>query len=556
MGHVTVRGVRLAVTVATLCVVFFGAFAVPSASAGPVLPIPAGLWRPAAASVPSTGDYVLLDSDPGDYIAQGQKYLYTKANADLSVSANGGLLSISVSGHEWWNGNFQTMSTLTQLEPGYYPGLTRYPFNDPATGGLDWSGQGRGSNTLTGWFAIDSVTYANGSLTSIDLRFEQHSDGWSPALNGAIHWEAGDQTQPPGPVLPIPDGLWRPAAASIPSTGDYVLLDSDPGDYIGQGLKYMYTPANSTIIVAARNGRLLVNVDGWTGNFQTMSSVSDLEPGYYPALTRYPFGNPATGGLDWSGKGRGSNDLTGWFAIDSATYANGYLTSIDLRFEQHSEGRSPALHGAIHWRAEDTTPMMATSLTLTAPMVCEYGWAILSGSLKDADAQPLADTTVTVQYFASGAWRTFGSTTTDAAGAYVYAAAPTTGTTYQAVFAGNSTYAGSASASAPVIPRVLLSKPAAPRSTRTTTSFACSCYLMPQHPAGSPAVSFECQRCASGHWITKKMVPAVATDSSDYTACFARIRLNAKGSWRIRSVHAADAGNAATTSGWLSVKVS
>lgn len=106
----------------------------------------------------------------------------------------------------------------------------------------------------------------------------------------------------------------------------------------------------------------------------------------------------------------------------------------------------------------------------------------------------------------------------------------------QVVFAGDSNYAGAASATAPVIPKVLLSKPAAPRSTRTTTSFTCSCYLMPKHPAGSPAVSFERQRYASGHWIPNKMVPAFATDSSDYTACFARIGLNAKGSLRIRSV--------------------
>jgi hypothetical protein len=80
------------------------------------------------------------------------------------------------------------MNTLTQLQPGYYPGLQRYPFHNPALGGLDWYGQGRGCNTLQGWFVVDSVTYIGGALAAIDLRFEQHCQGITPALHGAIHW--------------------------------------------------------------------------------------------------------------------------------------------------------------------------------------------------------------------------------------------------------------------------------------------------------------------------------------------------------------------------------
>ena len=158
---------------------------------GPVLPIPNTLWQPPAGSVPASGNYVYLDSDAGDYIGQGQKYLYTQANAAITVSASGGHLSVSVNGDEWWNGDFQTMNTLTTLQPGYYPDLQRYPFHNPTKGGLDWSGEGRGSNTLTGWFAIDSVTYVNGVVTAIDLRFELHSEGATPALHGAIHWTGG-----------------------------------------------------------------------------------------------------------------------------------------------------------------------------------------------------------------------------------------------------------------------------------------------------------------------------------------------------------------------------
>ena len=72
-----------------------------------------------------------------------------------------------------------------QLLPGYYGNLERYPFHNPAHGGLSWSGQGRGCNTLTGWFVVDSVAYNSGILSAIDLRFEQHCEGGTAALHGA-----------------------------------------------------------------------------------------------------------------------------------------------------------------------------------------------------------------------------------------------------------------------------------------------------------------------------------------------------------------------------------
>ncbi|MES1982081.1 MAG: Ig-like domain-containing protein [Pseudomonadota bacterium] len=157
-------------------------------STGPVNPPPAGLWQPASGSTPANGNFVYLQSDVGDYIGGGQTHTYTPATATLSVSATGGHLSVGVNGNTWWNGNFQTMNTLSQLQPGFYPGLQRYPFNNPVLGGLDWSGDGRGCNTEKGWFAVDSVTYVNGTLTAIDLRFEQNCEGGTTALHGAIHW--------------------------------------------------------------------------------------------------------------------------------------------------------------------------------------------------------------------------------------------------------------------------------------------------------------------------------------------------------------------------------
>jgi len=294
---------------------------------------------------------VRLQSDLGDYIGGGQTYSYTQADADIVVAVSGGHLSIRINGDQGWFGDFEVPSTLSRLQPGSYTDLQRYPFHDRAQGGLDWFGEGRGCNTLSGWFIVDSVTYVKDTLTTIDLRFEQHCEGAAAALHGTIHWRSDDTTEPPGPVNPIPANLWRPAPGSTPSAGDYVYLNSEAGDYIGAGQTYTYT-SDATIGVTANGGLLSVTVNGaqaWTGSFRAMSTLRQLWVGYYPDLQRYPFNNPRKGGLDWSGEGRGCNTLLGWFTIDAITYTSGTLSAIDLRFEQHCEGGTPSLHGAIHW---------------------------------------------------------------------------------------------------------------------------------------------------------------------------------------------------------------
>lgn len=298
-----------------------------------------------------TPNFVRLQSDAGDYIGGGLSYNYTQADAVITVAATGNQLAVTIRGDESWFGIFQEPSPLSQLQPGNYVDLQRYPFHDPTRGGLSWDGEGRGCNTLLGWFTIDSVTYVGGALASVDLRFEQHCDGSTSALRGTMHWRSDDDTAPPGPVDPVPAELWRPASGATPSGGDFVYLQSDVGDYIGAGQTYTYTQADASIALAVDGGRLSVTVNGaqwWIGEFQAMNTLPQLRPGYYGDLRRYPFHNPVKGGLTWFGEGRGCNTLLGWFAVDRVTLTDGIVTAIDLRFEQRCDGGTAALHGAIH----------------------------------------------------------------------------------------------------------------------------------------------------------------------------------------------------------------
>lgn len=318
---------------------------------GPIIPVPSDLWQAPAAVVPSTGNYVYLQSDAGDYIGGGGTYLYSTATSKLAANMTDGAISVNVTGDQWWHGSFAPMAGVTRIMPGYYGGAVRSPFNGTAAG-VDWGGEGRGCNTSKSWYVIDEVGYANGVVSSFALRFEQHCEGTSSALRGQIRWAADDTTRASGPALPIPTDLWAPLPSALPVSGNYVYLQSDAGDYIGGGRTFTLSAPGSAPTVQLNGNLLSVVVNGnqfWSGEFMAMDSQSELVPGYYGSLSRYPFHNPARGGLNWSGDGRGCNSLGGWFAIDSIRIVNGTLMAVDLRFEQHCENGAAALHGKLHW---------------------------------------------------------------------------------------------------------------------------------------------------------------------------------------------------------------
>ena len=327
---------------------------------GPVNPPPPGLWNAPVGSTPASGNYVYLVSDPGDVVGLGQTETYTPINSVITVRQDSGVLSFGVEGDRIYGGQFQAMTPLTRLEPGYYGDAQRYPFGNPTGGTLSVSGA-NGCNTLTGWFVIDSISFSGDTVTGVDLRFEQHCGGAEPALRGKIHWRSDDPTVPVGPQVPPPAGLWAPPAQAIPAIGNVVYIESDRGDWVGQGLTATYTPLNSVIKVGDAGytpvgNRFDISVLGyewWTGLFQAMYTLPDLQVGYYGNLSEFGFGNPAYGSMNWSGEYRTCGALTGWFVIDGITYAGSSVDSIEMRFEQHCGGRAQAMRGYIRWSAAD-----------------------------------------------------------------------------------------------------------------------------------------------------------------------------------------------------------
>jgi hypothetical protein len=315
---------------------------------------------------PLSGQPVLtLTSETGDTIGIGGYYAYDSATAAIVVRADGGHLRVQVAGDESWFGDFQMPGGATALVPGTYGALVRYPFQAPGEGGLSWSGEGRGCNTVVGSVTIHSVRYGgDGALAAIDMRFDQHCDGAAPALRGRLTWDATTPVPPAGPVPTAPVGLWQPPAGAMAATGDAIYIASDWNDPIGGGYTYWVgggAPAgvptdvkgSVTVNLSETAGLLQLRVAGtvtWAAEFKAMDGLTRLQPGYYGVVQRYPFHNPARGGMSFAMDSRGCNRLSGWFMVDGVTYQGDRLTAIDLRFAQHCEGGLGALRGRIRWR--------------------------------------------------------------------------------------------------------------------------------------------------------------------------------------------------------------
>jgi len=145
------------------------------------------------------------------------------------------------------------------------------------------------------------------------------------------------------------------AAPSV-RAATFIQFNSQPGDYVGDGLTQTLTPINGYITASGNGNGVSINFNGdtwWNLNFAARKGET-LVPGSYEGATRFPFNSPTEPGLDVSGDGRGCNKLTGSFNVLEAAYSpEGEIERFGADFEQHCEGEDPALFGQVRFdRAE------------------------------------------------------------------------------------------------------------------------------------------------------------------------------------------------------------
>ena len=130
-------------------------------------------------------------SSSSAWVGQGKSQLYTGSSITASKNYDNGVDLRINNGSDWWTVSFAAAGDAP-LAPGTYLGATRYPFQSASDPGLCWSGNGRGNNTLNGWFRILEITYGTGStIVSVAADFVQYDEKNESAWNvGSIRYNS------------------------------------------------------------------------------------------------------------------------------------------------------------------------------------------------------------------------------------------------------------------------------------------------------------------------------------------------------------------------------
>jgi hypothetical protein len=203
--------------------------------------------------------FVVLASEAGDYIGQGQRIHLNAASALFSFEVNyDGGVSLRADDGDSWSLDFTAAGGGAPV-PGVYEGATRWPFNGPAEPGLSVSGAGRGCNELTGRFEVFELEIdAGGKVQAFSADFEQHCEGGDPALFGSVRWRAAFR---PAPGDTDGDG-WLNGDDNCPGVGNPPQWDSD-GDGRADGCG-LGPAAQKCVNALNKGGAALAKLQGAT----------------------------------------------------------------------------------------------------------------------------------------------------------------------------------------------------------------------------------------------------------------------------------------------------
>ncbi len=137
------------------------------------------------------GTFLSFISDEGDWVGRGQDFVAIWPAAIFTAEIESPLNNLNVRvrqnyGEYWWSLQLRAPYGA-QLAPGTYLNATRFPFQASGAPGLNFDGNGRGCNQLSGSFTILDIAFGpNGTVTRVYATFEQHCENSAPAVRGAI----------------------------------------------------------------------------------------------------------------------------------------------------------------------------------------------------------------------------------------------------------------------------------------------------------------------------------------------------------------------------------
>lgn len=180
-------------------------------------------------------------------------------------------------------------------------------------------------------------------------------------------------------------------AQASASTLSYV---SEYGDYIGQGQTKSFsqdannplTNFHSASTFDNRSVRIYFRAaNSFDYQLDMVAPLGQkLVPGVYNNAVR-AFQDDSTNGLDFAGENRGCNRITGSFTVYEAVYGPyGYIQTFHASWEQHCEGRAPALFGEVYISNPPSMPALTMEVTLdtNVKVTPSNGNVVLAGTMK------------------------------------------------------------------------------------------------------------------------------------------------------------------------------
>jgi Divergent InlB B-repeat domain len=391
-----------------------------------------------------------IDSQPGDSVGAGQRWLYGAGDAAWTLSWIGtnhhGVTVRVMDGTTEWRLDFVAPASDALAAGTYLNVVGNSSGGRRAT--VNVTHGGLACTTVTGRFVVRELTVAgDGSIAAAAIDFEQHCNDADAGLFGALRYNSSLRSITPfdGAYPDYRVTIARPAHGAVTGTGidcsasqdtcartflspttlmlsaapdpgymfvgwtgsctgsspvtlhvnqplacealfdstttpaprTALFLDSQPGDYMGQGRQALFNGDNSTWTVApvssGRNGvRVTVSdVTSWTLQFAAPTGAT-LAPGTYSGANS-SYSGPAPY-LSVLGESRYC-DTSGWFIVRELALApDGSVLRLAIDFEQHCAANDPALFGALRYNSTvaSFTPFDGQypdyRLTITAPL--------------------------------------------------------------------------------------------------------------------------------------------------------------------------------------------
>lgn len=314
--------------------------------------------------------FLEIDSEPGDYIGGGQSYFYTDSTGTFTTNKISTGYTVqytdNVSGHVYMIIGPKEGGVFI---PGPYPNA-QDPSGSPTKPLLRISGWGRSCDIDGEFDLLDLVLDQNDEIISLAVDFRQNCLGSDAELIGSIRINSQ------GPYVAFPDSDQDSVYDTIDNCrfvanvgqmdSDYdglgdacdsfnnfstIVMDSEEGDYIGQGEYYNYYQLDGNMFGSVEpTNAIRIRYDGredWNMYFVAPNNAP-LEVGIYENAASYP-GNPSnTPGLRVSGEGRSCGDSTGSFEVFTIQFdQQGEVDILDVDFSHQCNSSPAGMTGSI-----------------------------------------------------------------------------------------------------------------------------------------------------------------------------------------------------------------